>query len=938
MVKFIDEIANVFVADTDSSSLNRCIITPNRRASRFIKEAIIKKSPKGCFLPQIFSIDDFIFNHIQLIKIEEVDLHFILFEVMNEYQKGNEILFDDFLNYSATLLRDFNEIDMNMAQGKSIFTYLSEAKAIQQWNLDGSPLSPSQKEYLSFYNHLAIVYEQFRDRLNKEQSCYQGMGYRHFAENADEIIDSLKWDHMIIAGFNALTSSEEIILKGLIKREKVQVLWDVDHYYLNNSMMEAGMYMRRHKKWSPEVNLQATHHFMESDKKFHIIGSPGLLGQARLAAQIIEQYKNDKSKTKENNGIAIIPADENLLLPLLNSLPKKVLEESNITMGFPISHSHAYRLIESFIRLHLHAQKINFSNDHHWRICKSDLIEILNNDLIKNLEKKLQSKPKNIPLHFVGHEMLLSILREEQLEELKECFGNIQGNAEALNHILLNTIDFILTANNKEESTLAAQEKDALLQIKKVLIRLVLLIQEKKEPKSFQSYYTLYRQLIKTLNQSFKSDFNKNIQLMGLLETRLMDFENVILLSTNEDILPAATHAISFIPADIRFEYDLPGIQERTAVFAYHFYRLIQRAKNIHLVYSTTKKKLSGGEKSRFLKQLEFELPTYNKQIQITQQLLNFKDLKISQNQAVSIPKDQEVIRKLHEMARNGLSPTKIISYVKCPLQFYLKNIAKIKEPDEPMEVIDERTIGIVIHHILEDFYRPYVGMVFPYDELKRLLNEVPEILAEYFKKADFKGKLDEGSNYLSYKDTEYYLKQFIKYEIKKAEKEAMPLKVIAVEKQLERAISIKNLDSQVIIRGIADRIDKINGELRILDYKTGTVDANHVRIPKYTNDDHINKIFYKADYDKTLQLFIYDWMFKKESDVVSQSGIISFRKIQSPYLMFDASETNYDQLEEDFTFLIDEIFDPQIDFKQTNEEKTCNYCIYQQFCGKNSE
>lgn len=935
MNKFIDEIANAYLANSDTSSLNRCIITPNRRASRFIKNAIIHRSPEGCFLPQIFSIDDFIFNHIQLIKLEEVDLYFILFNIMNQHKIGEEILFEDFLNYASTLLRDFNEIDMNMASGKSIFNYLSEAKAIQQWNPDGSPLSSAQKEYLSFYNHLAVVYVEFRDHLLKKKTCYQGMGYRYFAENADEIIDSLKWDEITIAGFNALTSSEEIIIKKLSKKDNIQVLWDVDHYYLDDAMMEAGMYMRRHKKWSPEVNKQAANHFMQADKKIHIIGSPGILGQARLAAQIIEE--NKENKTNANQDIAIIPADENLLLPLLNSLPKEILNKTNITMGFPINHTHAYRFIESFIRLHIHAQKLNALQESHYRIYKSDLREMLNNDLIKTLQKKEESTIINIPLHFVGQEMISELLIEEKLGGLKECLQNLEGKAETLNKILLIAIDYLLD-HETEDLLFGAQEKDALLQIKKILKRLVILIQENKEPQSFQSYYTLYRQLIKSINQSFIGDFNNNIQLMGLLETRLMDFENVILLSSNEDILPASTHAISFIPADIRFEYDLPGIQERTAVFAYHFYRLIQRAKNVHLVYSTTKKKLSGGEKSRFLKQLEFELPEYNKRIEIHQQLLNFKDLKISQNQEIHIPKDEEVMEKLHQIAINGLSPTNIISYVKCPLQFYLKKIAKIREPEEPIEIIDERTIGLVIHHILEDFYRPYVGQLFPYDELNRLLKEVPNILQEYFIKAEFKGKLDEGPNYLSYKDTEYYLKQFLKHEIKKAKNEAKPLRVIAVEKPLERIISLEGSDTEVLIKGIADRIDEIDGELRILDYKTGAVDASHVKIPKYNKEEDLNKIFYKADYDKTLQLFIYDWMYKKESTLASQSGIISFRKIQSPYLMFDASESNYEQLEEDFQSLIDEIFDPKVDFSQTNEEKTCNYCIYQHFCGKNSE
>lgn len=930
MRKFIDEIADAFVSKNDISALKRCIITPNRRASRFIKKGIMERNPEGGFLPQIFSIDEFIFHHLQLIKLDEVDLTFHLYEVMQKQDPSTEIAFEVFLNYSSTLIHDFNEIDMNMANGKSIFSYLSEAKAIQQWNPDGSPLSASQKEYLRFYNQLAFVYEDFRARLYEEQACYQGMAYRHFAENCDDLLLHLEWENITVAGFNALTTSEEIIIKKLVRMPITQVLWDVDHYYLDDALMEAGFYMRKHKTWSTEVEEQASSFFLQNDKEINIIGSPGVLGQARLTNQILEA-KN----AQELSQTVVIPADENLLLPLLNSLSKELLEKLNITMGFPITHSHTYRLIESFIRLHLHAHKLNSLDSPQFRIHKTNLTEVLNNELLKQDHIDSSKLSHTIPLHFIGTEMVSTILQEAGLTKLAGIFKNHENNAQNLNDSISFLIDFILETKSLKNGNITEQEIDALMQIKSIIVRLSHLINKNGQPKNFQTYYTFYKQLIKTINQSFLGKFDEGLQLMGLLETRLMDFKNVILLSTNEDILPASSHVNSFIPADIRYEYELPGIQERTAVFAYHFYRLIQRAKNIEIIYSTTKRKMSGGEKSRFIKQLQFELPRYNKEILMKEKLLNFEDLKLSEIEEITIKKDKNCIEKLETIAKLGLSPTHIISYVRCPLQFYFKKIAKIKEPEEFVETIDERMIGNVIHHLLEDFYKPFIGIDFPFEKLKELLKDLPDLLKEYFAKNDFKGQLEEGANYLSYKDTLHYLQHFIKHEINVAQNQKSILKIVAVEDQLERELELAGNKQKVLIKGIADRIDFYENQLRILDYKTGKVEEKNVKIPDYKTEDELNKIFTNPDYDKALQLYIYYWMYDNQKYQSTISGIISFRKIQTPYLMLKTGKVDLEQLDEDFTALITEIFNPEIPFTQTNEEKTCRFCIYKQICGK---
>jgi len=944
MKKFIDEIVELYLKDDSSNALTSCIITPNKRAHRFIKLAIINSSTHDDFLPGIFSIDDFIVQNIPLVRIDEVDLSYILYDVFRKQGKQKDLDFDEFLGYSSILLHDFNEIDMQLAEGKSIFTYLNDVKAIQQWNPDGSPLSASQKEYLRFYNHLATIYEEFRKTLLEMGLCYQGMAYRYFAENIDIIIDGLPWERIIFAGFNALTKSEEKIIKALSKKDLVQTIWDADSYYLDNEMMEAGMYLRKYETWNSDIKKQARNHLSSSNKTIKITGVPGVLGQARLASQIIQDKTNNGKHSISNkekprpsdfeNNTVIVPADENLLLPLLNSLPTRILKNTNITMGFSVQHSHAYRLAESIIHLHLHSSKISTFNTKTSRYHKDDILSVLNNELIAILNGGLIIESKNIIQTFVGQEYLYEIISKQELNSIENAFESCQDHPASLIRKLRLVFKKILSVKTAEENSfIKPEEEDALYQILQVFNRLQILISENQKPETLQGFYTLYKQLVSGLSQSFIGNTHQGLQLMGLLETRLMDFENVIILSSNEDILPASSFSNSFIPSDIRYEFNLPGIQERTAVFAYHFYRLIQRAKNVYLIYSTTKKKMSGGEKSRFIKQIEFELKEYNKEIKIEHHLLNFEKLNISQNNTIEVLKNAFILKKLDLLAEKGLSPTGLISYTRCSLQFYFKYIEKIYEPETAEDVADERIIGNVIHKILEDFYRPYIKQNFPFEKLKAFKESLPKLIVDTFKK-EFKGKIDEGQNYLSLKDTEHYLSKFIDNEIISAKKDPSTLIILGVEKDLERIIVIGE-DSQkksIKIRGNADRIDEKNNTIRILDYKTGKVDKKDVVIPKDTGDD-LNALFTNTKYDKALQLYIYHWLFRGKSTAIAQTGIVSFRLIKSPYIML--KQEIDEEIDHDFKKFISSIFNADIPFTQTNDTKICSYCAYKNICSK---
>lgn len=933
-MKFLDDIISQFKDQPELMSLTTCIVTPNRRAGRFLKKGLMDQFSVGGFLPEIISIDDFIFKQLPWIKLDEVDLTFKLYESFSSVTE-EEIAFDEFLNYANTLIQDFNELDMNMANAKSIFNYLSEAKAIQQWNPDGSPLSPSQKEYLRFYNQLSGVYQIFKENLKSENYCYQGMAYRFFAENLDNYVEEMSWNHLVLAGFNALTTSETQIFKKLASRKTTHLIWDVDQYYLDDDIMEAGMYMRRHSQWTHTIKEQASKNYKVDDKEINIISSPGVLGQARLAIQFLkENYETNPSSL---DSTAVVTADENLLLGLLHSMPQELLQYTNISMGFPIMHTSAYRLIENIIRMHLQAEKLSDQNRNTFKITKALFQEYLQNKLILILTKENEIIDADVAFQFLSQEKIVATIVEKGLDKFDFLFRNTHENAISLNQTIFQFIELVSTElSERKLDQKNPQEYDALLQIKRVIERLRELMNIYHQPTNLKTYFNLFKQLLKNNKQSFIGDFENGLQLMGLLETRLMDFKTIILLSTNEDILPTAAHRASFIPNDIRYEFQLPGIQERTAVFAYHFYRLLQRAEKVYLLYSTSKKALSGGEKSRFIKQLEFELPKYNPKVKIHHQLLNFNNPHLNKSRHLFIEKDEQVLARLGDIAKKGLSPSAIINYVRCPLRFYLEKIARIKEAEKNDGLIDDRLKGTIIHRALEDFYKPYKGTTVPLNDFLEFKKQIPDLLPSYFAKEDFKGKIDEGPNYLTFKDISHYLQEFIQYEYLQSKKNNNPPKIVDLEKNMSRTISIPQQIESVLISGVADRIDRMDGIERVLDYKTGNIKDTKLKIPSFTNNDSLNEIFVNSEYDKALQLFIYKWMYEVEKTIEIKTGIISFRKIKSPYLMMKMTEDEFEELIPDFEHLISEIFNPELPFSQTNDENNCKRCPFVELCSKN--
>ncbi len=915
---FITRIASYYIEHLSEQALQTCIVIPNKRAKAGIRKAIVKALPTGGFLPSLLTMDEFVESQMQGVRLDTTDLCYQLYDSF--CQTHQDIAFDEFLSYAHILLHDFNDIDMQLANATEIFSYLSDAKAIQLWNPTEGKLSEAQQAYLNFYRTLSTVYQNFTTQLKAQQAWYRGMGYRQVAEQIQTGAHSLPWQHVFFAGFGLLSKAEEKIIQQLLSAKIAHCLWHIDNYYLKDELMEAGQMFRAYSQWHPELPSQAVNQWLYQAKTVNVLGSPGQVAQLRLLAQNL----NPKANTRH---VVVLP-DEQLLLPLLNSLPQEILSTVNIGMGYPLSHTQTYRLLDTLCRLHLHIAKQTNNTATNYRLPTGIVQEVLHNPLlIPIIDNKIQ-QASIFRFASINQADLQDTMRKYKATELMFVFDFTDDTPLVLVNQLIRLLEHLF----HKKHSYSTQEADAERQLYPILRRLQHLLTQHQQPTHLTAFYLLFKQLTNTLKQQFDYRADAKIQLMRLEDTRLFGFEEVSVLSLNEDSLPRPIMPTSFVPLDIKHLFGLSAPRAQMAAQAYDFYSLLQGASSMHLYYSTTTGKLSGGEPSRFLKQLDFE---WRHQavapVQWKNQLLSFEHIPLPQPTALRFEKDATMLAKLKTLAERGLSPTSISTFIRCPIQFCLRYVWGFQPPEEPEETIDIRLMGNVIHKVLEDIYRPYLGKDFPAEHYAHILKTIPKsVQAAYATETN--ADISHGYNYLTLKNTEYYLQRFLKHEQNLAKQNT--LRILEVEKPLSKTISLNigNETWDIKIKGIADRIDEYAGQKRILDYKTGTVDTAKLKahVSDY-KEEQLEAIFTHPDYAKMLQLFIYDWMSKAPEDPKpSATGIVSLKKVKEPYIMVNfppAHSELYQTLEAHFQTLLSRIFDPNIPFEHAADTEPCPFC-----------
>ncbi|KIX20666.1 hypothetical protein SY27_12255 [Flavobacterium sp. 316] len=921
---FLDKLSKEIIKKYNDNLQSVIIVLPNKRAKVFLLDSLNKYTSKTIFAPQITSIEDLIQDISDIRTIDSIALLFEFYEVYYEITKKENLQsFDVFSNWAKTLLQDFNEIDRYLLDPNYVFSYLKDIEALKRWDLEASDTTSLIDNHLEFWRKIPEYYNSLYKSLKNKKIGYQGLIYREAVENLIPYSNSLEDKRLVFAGFNALNQAEEKIILHLLSSDQAKIYWDIDSFFISNPYHDAGLFIRRFKKQWKNYSTQPFEWISEDfqqEKNINIIGTPKTIGQAKIAGKIIEDLEANQ---KDGSKTAIVLGDENLLIPVLYALPNSV-EALNITMGYSGKNNPAQLLVNKLFKLHSNAIKRKSSN---YTFYYKEVLDILNHPLVEpylGVNEVIQTIHNN-NFTFFSFDTLFRLKQEKYPDVENEYFDLLFSKWDVSTIEILNRIGSILLKiktflnNDSEEEKVV---KAFVYATYKVINKLINYCETYQRIDTIDSLYEMYKQVIDLAEVSFEGEPLTGLQIMGVLESRVLDFDNVIITSVNEGKFPSGKSQNSFIPYDVKKELGLPTYKEKDAIYSYHFYHLLHRAQNIYLLYNTDNEGIDAGEKSRFITQLEIEKqPKHNITHKIYNAVLPEKAYSI-----MRIPKSDKMMERLAEIATvKGFSPSSLTTYIRNPIQFYFQRVLRINEMDEVEENIAINTLGTIIHETLEVLYKSYIDKFLTVQDIDEMISKIDNTTLDQFKIVYKEGEIKKGKNLLAFEVAKRNIFNFLQLE-KKLIEEGDTVKILSLEERLEVVIQDGKLSYPVKISGNVDRIEIRNNTIRIIDYKTGKVEANTLKINEFnglTNDIKNEKI---------IQLLCYALMFREKheyKDYPVEAGIISFKNMKAGFMSFGlgkgrgvVSQTLItDEILEAFKsemiVLINEILNANVDFKE---------------------
>lgn len=970
-MSFLQQAAQ-FVFDKHQTNYNGiAVVLPTRRAVYYFKRHLASFAEQPFLAPEVLAVEDFVTQMSGTNLIDSVSLTFELYEVFKEIDK--ETNFQQFLSWSSTVLKDFDLIDQYLVEPKPLFDYLTEAKAIARWNLDlqsanKKPLTektPATDRYFKLFDNLLQVYSRLHDRLFSKGQTYRGMAYRLLAEGIQDLVESDRFEHYYFIGFNALSTAENHIIQALVKAKKATTLWDTDDYYMK-SAHKAGEMLQSYKvsgtfgKW----NWQSDDLLM-SEKQINIIGCQNSTLQAKIAGQLY----GDMLVENPSIETAMVLADENLLMPLLYSLDENV-EDFNITMGLSLRNSMLFTLIDSLFELQQNIAEFRTKTGGTVKIPKFNhrhIRKVLMHPFIKSQQdREDEENPHRKILHhltsnnmvYLSEDEILDLCQDDTL--LKTIFTRWNNDAQRSMTCFYDLIDILRSYYQERKDAI---ETEYLYLFLTLLNRLKDILESHKELdlKSFKQF--LY-ELIRQTKIPFSGEPIAKLQIMGMLETRVLDFDRLIILSMNEGILPAGKRQNSLIPFDAAQEFGLPLHNDQDAVMSYHFFRLLQRAKQVDLLYVLPSGGGVGGGagKSRFLMQVEHELAKQNPNIKV-----KYPDIVWQEHaekvleQPFEIQKNETILDELKfQISEKGLYPSHISQYIRCSMQYYFSRIAKISESEEIEETLGADMFGNWLHYTLEGIDAEYSsqGRKISKEDIEKIITEIPSRLDAVHAEKMGGYVVESGMNFLLKQVAQKLLSDFFKQQLETAQ---FPIDVLEVEKQLTVYFNteIDGKPQKIKLAGRVDRIERIDKTLKIIDYKTGKVTPEDLRLKKDETFEDI--LLHDTGREKLRQLWLYEYLMLKrlsqerglllsgerlnlqEYDV--KAGIYSFRNLKEGLLEADfnfpvsnavsRTENFIETSEQYITQLVSDLLNPEIPFERTTDQQICKYCDFTTICGR---
>lgn len=907
-----------FISDTlddilksQSTFEDSIFIVPSQRASVFIRNEFKRKLSKG-FLPEIITIEQLTQRISNIQQVDTIQLLFHFYTIYKELEE-NPNSFDEFCSWAFVALQDFNEVDQYLVNSQDLFAYLRDIQRMKKWSVKGEFKETELiKDHFWFMEKLGMYYKSLYKSLFEKRIGYQGLIYRVASEKVYDYLDKNSKKSFYFIGFNALNKAEEEIIQSFLNYGNTEIYWDIDQSLLESNH-SAGTFIRKYlKEWNyyHDHELKQPSEGFSEKKNIQIIGAPKNVTQLKYTGQLLDQFA-------DYNNTALVLGDESLLSVALNSIPRKV-EAINITMGYPLQNIPTSNFIVSIFQLFITQEKLNKkeSNEFYYK----DVLKVFKNPLMFHLLSEddpnfildIQERITTENRSFISLEILEKLsesLQSKTKQLVLSLFEPIHSIEDFINRIL----QYIENLRSK----VSYLEREYLYRFHTAFTQLKNLHQSFGYFQDIKTLFQFYKRVVAAEKLSFQGEPLRGLQLMGMLETRVLDFENVIITSVNEGIVPSNNTQNSFIPFDIKVDFKLPTYREKDAIFSYHFFRLLQRAKNIYLLYNTENDSFGNGEKSRFISQLELMRTDLN--------LLSLNQkVETQKRELLEVSKDPDVLEKLKGFASKGISPSAIGRYLYNPIEFYKERILGIKQTDEVEETIAANTLGNVVHDTLDELYTPYEGKFLTIEGIQEMKKQVSLLTEKYFAKHFINGDYKTGKNRLIFEVAKKYVDRFLNLEIENLSK-GDQIKIIATEQKLTTDLTIDSIDFPVKIRGIVDRIDEYNGTVRIVDYKTGFVNSGNLRFLEI--DDH--------KYEKAIQVMLYALLYSEnyplEDDQTIQAGIYSMRNLKAGYLKVNFSEktkgrdysVNLDRIDfatKRISELIAEIFNPSINFKESEK------------------
>ena len=902
-MKFLQKIITELInQNADLSGFN--IVLPGKRPIVFIKQILREKEYSG-FLPNFFTVEDLISDLSGKQPVQGISLWLFAFQIYQELHPAED--FSNFLKWFPTLLKDWDDILKFSESDKAVLEYMFDEERIKNWseNLGDSEDIPRRK-FLNFWQKMNVFLPILKQKLTEKNWATSGMIHED-AKNKIEDFAIKTEQKFVFCGFNAFTPVEEKLIKSLLQWDKAQCFFQADSYYFDDEKQEAGKFLRSHKTWK-EFTEKRPFHWIENDfaqpKKIKVYEVSGNITQTKVLPEIFKEI-NDHNLSKT----AVVLLDENLLPASLDAM--NAVQYLNITMGFPLKNLAFSNAMKQLFYLQKQLEKKDSS--YYYNDVLSVLEELPNSDIDQQIiaNFKLNIEERNI----------VYISKKQFTEFLSELsYFDIFKKATSINDFLNLLIKFCYELKFRELDDILFENITHFEQSFKI-------IKNQISPYSFEikmeTLEVLINQLVNSESIDFQGEPLQGLQVMGLLETRLLNFENIILLSTNEGKLPLGNSQNTYLPFDVRQHFELHTFLENDSIYAYHFYRLIQNSSNVHLLFNALNSGVNTGEKSRFITQMEIE-DSYH---QIENIIIENTSDPIQQ-ELIQIQKTPKVLEKL-EAWKSRVSASHLTSYLYNPIDFYLTKILNTRETSEIEEELSQRSYGNLVHYALQNIYEKFIGKKLTAKDLDLSNEEVLEAIngaIEQLKhQVEFYAK---GMNFIHKSIAERVVRNVLEYD-KNLVENGNSLEILSVEGNFEGIdfyLDEAKVD-KVSFYGFIDRVDRLNGNLRIIDFKTAKTKNLAISAPKKPEDlEKLEQLFFRDDYKQAMQLCIYAYSVLKENTIPAnfvECGIWSFAEVNKGVQnlqIFADQEISLNLLEtpmKSIKNLILEILDPDKDFAE---------------------